>query len=110
MEKVIEKYIALDDEIKSLTKQVSQLKNEKLSLGGQIEQYLVEKTKENPNTVLQVGKNIFKLVSYKKTIFNKQTIEGIIKEKVSDKKIVESIISEISEEFEECRLKRTIKK
>lgn len=109
MKEIIKSYITLDDEIKILNKQLSSLKSEKKVLSTQIEDYLRENDKGD-NSVLMVGKDVFKLIVYKKTKINKSHIESVIKEKVKNEETANDIMSELTEDTEESYLKRSTTK
>lgn len=105
---IIKTYISVDDEIKALTKQASFLRSQKKTLGEQISDYLKQNS-DNPSSVLEIGKDTFKMIVSKKKKMNKSHIESTIKEKLGEE-VAEKIMLDITEETEEVYLKRTTKK
>lgn len=105
---IIKSYISIDDEIKALTKQASSFRAQKKMLGEQISEYLKQNS-ESPSSVLEIGKDSFKMMVCKKKKMNKSHIENIIKEKIGGEN-AEKIMAELVEETEEVYLKRVTKK
>jgi seryl-tRNA synthetase len=105
---IIKMYISLDDELKKLAKQAATLRTQKKTLGEQITDYL-KKNSDSTSSVLEIGKDSFKIVTCKKTKINKAHIENIIKEKVGGE-IADKIMLDITEESEEVYLRRSTKK
>jgi seryl-tRNA synthetase len=105
---IIKNYIQIDDEIKSVNKQLKPLKATKNELGAQIQEYLTTNS-DNPNSVLEVGRDIFKVVSTTKKRIIRDNFEAIIKENTSED-VAKIIIEGTTEEKESVCLKRTTKK
>lgn len=108
IKEIIKNYINVDDEIKELNKQIKPLKTTKQILGAQIQEYLTSNS-DNPNSVLEVGKDIFKVVTTTKKRIIRDNFEAIIKENTSET-VAKIIIEGTTEEKESACLKRTIKK
>lgn len=108
IKEVIKKYIEMDNEIKIINKQLTPLRNEKKTLGLEIQEYLGSNT-DNPNAVLEVGKDVFKVINVHKKQINKERVEDVVKLNTSEE-VAKSIISELEETKEISYLKRTTKK
>lgn len=108
IKEVIKKYIDTDNEIKFLNKQATPLRHEKKRLGLEIQEFLSSNT-DNPNAVLEVGKDVFKVISVNKKHINKERMEDVIKLNTNDE-VAKSILEELSETKETSYLKRTTKK
>lgn len=108
IKEVIKQYIVLDDQIKESTKILTALKTEKKALSSQIEDYLTSNS--DGNSVLTIGKDIFKLIVYKKTKINKAHIESVLKEHIKNDTTTDVILNEISEDSQESYLKRSTRK
>ena len=105
---IIKAYIEADDEIKLQNKQIKPLKNSKAIFGAQIQEYLYSNS-ENSNSVLEVGKDIFKIVSTTKKRIIRDNFETIIKENTTEN-VADIIIRGTVEEKQTTCLKRTTKK
>ena len=108
IKEIIKSYIQVDDEIKQISKQLKPLKNNKELLGAQIQEYLLSNS-ENPNSVLEVGKEIFKIVNTKSKSISKKNLEEVVK-KNTNEVLAQTILEELTEEKESNRLKRFTKK
>lgn len=108
IKEVIKKYIDVDNEIKIINKQLTPLKSEKKKLGLEIQEYLGSNT-DNPNAVLEVGKDVFKVINVNKKQINKERVEDVVKLNTSQE-VAKSIINELEETKEISYLKRTTKK
>ena len=108
MNTVIKEYIEIDDKLRETSKIASELRNKKKILDAQIVDYL--KNSENPDGAIQIGKDIFRIISYSKKRINKDLLETSIINNVKDANISAKIIEEVSEEVPESYLKRTTKK
>jgi seryl-tRNA synthetase len=108
IKEIIKNYIEIDDQIKELTKQITPLKASKNALGIQISEYLTSNS-DKPNAVLEVGKDIFKIINVKKSRVNKDIFESVISAKTSEK-VAKDIMAELTEEKEEVYLRRLTKK
>lgn len=109
IKQVIKSYVEIDNEIKVLSKQASVLKTQKKLLSEQIKNY-IQQNSENPNAQIEIGSDVFKVVSYKKKVINKTNLENSIKDNIKDEETVRLILDDAVEEKEESYLKRTIKK
>jgi hypothetical protein len=107
IKEIIKNYIEVDDQIKVLSKQMVPLKQAKVSLGLQIEEFLASSDK--PNSVLEVGNQIFKVIKVNKKQISKDRISDVIKSAV-DEASAETILEELTEFKESSYLKRTTKK
>jgi hypothetical protein len=108
IKEIIRSYNSIDDEIKALNKQLKPLKQTRDSLGEQIQEYLLSKS-DKPNSTLEVGKYVFKIVNVNKKSYNKDILEDVIKQK-TNQEVASSIISEVTQEKENSYLKRVTKK
>lgn len=108
IKEIIKNYIQADDEIKSLNKQMKPLKATKNELGSQIQEYLTTNS-DNPNSVLEVGKDVFKVIKSVKKRFVKDNLEKCLAENTSSEVAI-LIIDGVTEEKESVSLKRTTKK
>jgi hypothetical protein len=108
IKEIIKSYIEADDEIKLINKQLKPLKNAKTVLGAQIQEYLSSNS-ENSNSVLEVGKDIFKIVSTTKKRIIRDNFETVIKENTTEN-VADIIIRGTVEEKQSTCLKRTTKK
>jgi hypothetical protein len=108
IKEIIKNYIDIDDQIKVLNKQMAPLKQAKTSLGLQIEEFLCSNA-DKPNSILEVGNDIFKVVKVNKKQISKDRIEDVIKSSV-DEKVASSIMEELTETKESSFLRRTTKK
>lgn len=106
---VLNEYIKIDDELKIINKQATALRNQKKSLAEQINDYIESSSTGDTSSVIEMGKNTFKLIKYTKKKVNKINIEEILK-KSMPKDQAQSIIDDITEETEESYIKRTVKK
>lgn len=105
---VLNEYIKLDDELRLLNKQALGLRQQKKNLGEQINDYL--SSNGDNNSIIEMGKNVFKIIKYNKKKVHKDALEGILTNRISNKADVKDIMDEIVEETEESYLKRIIKK
>lgn len=108
IKEIIKNYIDTDDQIKALNKQLLPLRNTKTVLGTQIQDYLTSNS-DKPNAILEVGKDIFKVINVSKKRVNRDTFENVIKAN-TDENLAKVIIDELTEEKEEVYLKRITKK
>ena len=108
IKEVIRSYISVDNEIKALNKDLKPLKQTKASLGEQIQEYLLSKT-DKPNSTLEIGKDVFKIVNTNKKTYNKDILEDVIKQKTNEA-VASSILAEVTQEKENSYLKRVTKK
>jgi hypothetical protein len=108
IKEIIKSYIQVDDEIKAVNKQLKPLKDTKAMLGAQIQDYLATNS-DNPNSVLEVGKDIFKVVSTTKKVIIKDKFEEIIKQNTNEN-VARIIFENTMEEKSSSSLKRTTKK
>jgi hypothetical protein len=108
IKEIIKNYIQVDDEIKAVNKQLKPLKDTKNILGSQIQEYLSSNS-DNPNSVLEVGKDVFKIVSSTKKVIIKDKFEDIIKQN-TDEAVAKIIFEGTMEEKSLCSLKRSTKK
>lgn len=108
IKEIIKSYISIDDEIKTIAKHASLLRTQKNMLGEQISDYLKQNS-DSPSSILEIGKDSFKMITYKKKKMNKAHIESVIKEKVGGEN-ADKIMADLIEETEEICLKRSTKK
>lgn len=103
---ILDQYIKLDDELKIINKQCSALKTKKKLLGEQVNDYLATKP---DRSAIEMGKNTFTLVKYKKKKLNKNIMEDILKEKLKEEEL-KTIMDDLTEETDESYLRRVVKK
>lgn len=108
IKEIIRAYINVENKIKELNKELKPLRQNKTSLGEQIQEYLLSKS-DNPNSTLEIGKDVFKIVSVNKKSYKRDMIEDVIKQNTNTE-VANSILSELVEEKENSYLKRTTKK
>lgn len=108
MNAIIKEYIEVDNQLKEISKTAAGLRNQKKLLDAQIVEYL--QRSENPQGAIQVGNDIFRIISYSKKRINKDLLEASITSNVKDTAISKKILEEVSEEVPESYLKRTTKK
>lgn len=106
---VLNEYVKIDDELKIINKQASNLRSQKKILSEQINDYL-ESNSDESKAVIEMGSNVFKLVKYTKKKVNKINLEEVLKKKIKNDEQVKSLMDELTEESEESYIKRTIKK
>lgn len=107
IKEIIKQYVSLDNEIKELNKQIKPLRDQRTSLGEQIISYMNENSKD-PNAVLTIGADAFKVISSKRKKINREILENTIKENVAED-VSEVILSRVIEESTDFYLKRTQK-
>lgn len=107
IKEIIKQYTALDDEVKELNKQIKPLREQRTSLGEQIITYMNENSKD-PNAVLTIGGDMFKVISSKRKKINRDILESTIKENVNVN-LSQTILSAVIEESTDFYLKRTQK-
>lgn len=108
IKEIIKSYISVDDEMKVLRKQMAALKAKRDSYSEQIYDYLQENSGET-SAILEIGKDTFKIVRSVKKKLNRASLEDTIKAKVGEE-VASSILSEIYEESEDSKLKRSSRK
>jgi hypothetical protein len=91
----IKSYILIDDEIKGLNKQLKPLRMQKELLGAQIQEYLTSNS-ENGDSVLMIGKDVFKVVTSKRQKFLKDNLEEVLLSN-TDEKVTKNIIGSLFE-------------
>ena len=106
---ILHEYVKVDDELKSISKHVTGLRNQKKVLAEQINDYL-ESNSDESKAVIEMGSNVFKLVRYTKKKVSKANLEEILLKKMKNEEQVKSLMDELTEETEESYIKRTIKK
>lgn len=109
IKQVLNEYIKIDDELKTINKQCSTLRTQKKLLGEQIYDYM-ESTPAGTNAALELGTSVFKLVKYTKKKVGKNNLEEILKKKIKNESHVKDLMEEITEETEESYIKRSVKK
>jgi hypothetical protein len=107
---VLNEYIKIDDELKVISKQATALRNQKKSLAEQINDYLESSSSGDTSSIIEMGKNTFKLIKYTKKKVSKINIEEILKKSIKNEEQVKAIIEDITEETEESYIKRSVKK
>jgi hypothetical protein len=108
IKEIIKTYIQVDDEIKSLNKQIKPLRMQKELLGEQISEYL-KMNSESGDSVLVIGKDIFKITTTKRQKFLKDNLEEVLLSN-TDEKVTKNILGRLFEESESSNLKRSTKK
>lgn len=105
---ILTEYIRIDDELKIINKQSTSLRQQKKLLGEQINDYLQSNAEDN--SIIEMGKNTFKVIKYTKKKVHKDTLEEVLSKRIANKEHVKGIIDDLVEETEESYLKRIIKK
>ena len=105
---IINQYVSLDNEIRQLNKQAKPLREQRTNLGEQIINYMNENSSD-PNAVLTIGGDVFKIISSKKKKINREILEETIKANTTDI-CSQKILSQVIEETTDSYLKRTTKK
>ena len=108
IKEIIKQYVSLDNEIKELNKQAKPLKDQRTNLGEQIINYMSDNSSD-PNAVLTIGGDVFKIISAKKKKINRENLEDTIRANTS-KESSEIILSQVIEESTDSYLKRSTKK
>ena len=108
IKEIIKSYIQVDDEIKELNKNIKPLKMQKELLGSQIQEYLTQNS-ENSDSVLVIGKDMFKVVTSKRQKFLKDNLAEVLLSN-TDEKVAKIITESLYEETEHLNLKRSTKK
>lgn len=107
IKEIIKQYVTLDNEIKELNKQIKPLRDQRTSLGEQIINYMNENSKD-PNAVLTIGADVFKVISSKRKKINREILEDTIKQNVAED-VSKNILTKVIEETTDFYLKRTQK-
>lgn len=110
IKQLIKKYLAVDDELIEINKQVKEIRKNKSVLDEEIKTYMIE----NNIAKVDIGSGSLRISKSKPVKkINKKIVSDILKEHVEEKAetILEDIFSENSEDSEEIfKLERTKKK
>lgn len=98
---IIKSYFSIEEDIKTLTKKLSELKLKKVAYTEQISDHIASSQQDH----IKVGEKTIKLVKNKRKVFKRKNMEDSIKENVKDDKIQKTILNDSVEEQEANYLK-----